>query len=99
MDADEVQRNVERLKHDDPIVRYWAVLYLEDRCDEAAIPALIETLSDQDEAVRGVAARALASFGAAAETAIPALRQAMDDAEVWVRNAAAYALSKIEAGE
>lgn len=96
---DEIQRNIDRLRHDDPIVRYWAVLYLEERCDKAAVPALIDTLCDQDEAVRGVAARALASFGPAAETAIPALKQTMDDAEVWVRNAAAYALSKIEAGE
>ena len=60
---DEVQRNIERLKHENPEVRYWAVMYFEYKCDKATVPVLIEVLNGDDNDMRGVAAKALARIG------------------------------------
>jgi HEAT repeat protein len=46
--GEEIQVHIDRLKHEDPDVRYWAVLYLEHVADAAAVPALIEVLTYDD---------------------------------------------------
>jgi len=96
MGEDDIQVHIERLKHNDPEVRYWAILYLEYLCDPAAIPALIEVLGSDDNDMRGAAARALAKFGADASSAVPALSDASRDEDVWVRTTSAYALRMIQ---
>ena len=96
MSDSEIQVHIESLKHEDPDVRYWAVLYLEHIADAAAAPALIEVLNYDDNDLRGAAAKALAKLGAGAREAIPALTAAAQDEDVWVSTTAAYALRMIE---
>lgn len=92
----EIQIHIDRLKHKDPEVRYWAVLYLEHIADADAVPALIEVLNYDDNDLRGAAAKALASFGSEAKDAISSLTSAAQDEDVWVSSTAAYALRMIE---
>ena len=66
---------------------------------EAAIPALIRALKDQDVGVRSSAAWALGRIGKSAEAAIPTLIQVLKGQDVSVRKNAAYALMKIETPE
>jgi HEAT repeat protein len=96
MSEDNIKQYVQRLKHEDPEVRYWAVLYLEYLCDPAAIPALINVLCSSDNDMRGAAAKALAKFGATAREAIPALTEACKSEDVWVSTTATYALRMIK---
>ena len=96
MSDSEIQVHIESLKHEDPDVRYWAVLYLEHIADAAAAPALIEVLNYDDNDLRGAAAKALAKLGSDAREAIPALTAAAQDEDVWVSTTAAYALRMIE---
>ena len=96
MNGSEIQTYTEMLKHKDPEVRYWAVLYLEHIADAAAVPALIEVLTHDDNDLRGAAAKALARLGSEAREAIPALTSAAQDEDVWVSTTAAYALRMIE---
>ena len=95
MSEDSIKQYIERLKHKDPEVRYWAVMYLEYLCDPAAIPALIDVLGGGDNDMRGAAAKALAKFGDSARDAIPALTEACKSEDVWVSATAAYALRMI----
>jgi HEAT repeat protein len=95
MSEGNIREYIERLKHRDPEVRYWAVLYLEHLCDTAAIPALVDVLCSGDNDMRGAAARALAKFGSSARDAIPALTEACKSEDVWVSATAAYALRMI----
>lgn len=95
MSEDNIREYIGRLKHQDPEVRYWAVLYLEHLCDAAAIPALVDVLCSGDNDMRGAAAKALAKFGVSARDAIPALTEACKSEDVWVSAAAAYALRMI----
>ena len=60
-----------------------------------AVPALMQALKDQDEWVRGNAARALGWIGSGAKDAVPALIQALQDQDAQVRFAAAYALGQV----
>ena len=92
----DIQVHIERLKHEDPEVRYWAVLYLEHIADAAAVPALIEVLTYDENDLRGAAAKALARFGPEAEEAVPALRSAAQEEDAWISTTAAYALRMIE---
>jgi HEAT repeat protein len=96
MSEDDIQLNIERLKHSDPEVRYWAVLYLEYSCDPAAIPALIEVVGSDDNDMRGAAARALGKFGSSARDAIPTLAEACKDEDLWVRTTSEHALRMIQ---
>jgi HEAT repeat protein len=96
LNGSEIQTYIEMLKHKDPEVRYWAVLYLEHIADAAAVPALIEVLTHDDNDLRGAAAKALAKLGSEAREAIPALTSAAQDEDVWVNTTAAYALRMIE---
>lgn len=61
----------------------------------SAVPALIELLTDDDEA-RGSACLALGKIGAPAEAALPALRAALADTSESVRRFAARAILQIE---
>ena len=77
--------------------RWWAVRGLAALADEApqarasAIPALVNALSDGDEALRCAAALALGQLQAT--SAIPSLVLELADANGWVRSAAADALA------
>jgi HEAT repeat protein len=92
----DIQIHIDRLKHKDPEVRYWAVTYLEYIADAAAIPALIDVLNYDDNDLRGAAAKALAKFGPDAREAIPALASAAQEEDAWISTTAAYALRMIE---
>lgn len=96
MEMSEIQVHIDRLKHKDPEVRYWAVMYLEYLADAAAVPALIEVLSYDDNDLRGAAAKALAKFGPDAREAIPALTSAAQEEDAWISTTAAYALRMIQ---
>jgi len=61
----------------------------------AAVPALIQALSRDDETVRWHAARTLSDIGPGAAEAVPALIKALDDSSVKVQAYAAYALGSI----
>jgi HEAT repeat protein len=61
-----------------------------------AIPALIESLRDEDEGLRRRSAVALGQFGPLAAAAIPALLLALRDADEGVRSFAQTALALIE---
>jgi HEAT repeat protein len=60
----------------------------------AAVPRLRQALADEDAAVRGAAAWALAGIGPGAKDAMPDLRKALDDANGQARVGAAYALCR-----
>ena len=66
---------------------------------EEAVPALRNSLRDEDRFVRLEAARALGRIGSPAKSAIPALVGALKDPEADVREAAAEALKKIQNDE
>jgi hypothetical protein len=66
---------------------------------EPAVPALIQTLSHEQEKVRYHAASVLGRIGQPANDAVPALTQALDDKEQDVRSAVATALEKIGTAE
>lgn len=78
--------------------RIIAVRLLPQRKADAAkvVPAMIESLKDQDEDVRLSAAIGLGSFGEEAKAAIPDLQAAQRDHDVRVRRAAGVALSRID---
>ncbi len=99
MGISEIQVHIDRLKDNDPEIRYWAVMYLEYIADAAAIPALIEVLSCDDNDLRGAAAKALAKFGPDAREAIPTLSSAAQEEDAWVSSTAAYALRMIRTTE
>ena len=62
---------------------------------KVAVPALIQSLQDQDWYVRATAARALGKIGESAKDAVPALIQLLQDQEAEVRDYVADALEKI----
>ena len=62
----------------------------------SSIPTLIETLTDEDEQVRGGAAKVLGNMGAAAKAAVPALRERLKDNDESVRATVKEALTNIE---
>lgn len=64
---------------------------------ERAVPALTESLTDTDPAVRVAAAQALAEIGPAAQPAVPdLLNQALHDPVLYTSTTAAGALVKID---
>ena len=66
------------------------------RCDRAAVPVLIQALSDRDPAIREQAAFVLADIGEAAKAAVPHLIQILHQhPESSISGSAAYALEKI----
>ena len=62
---------------------------------KAAVPALVQALGREDEAVRWHAARTLSAIGPDAADAVPELIKALDDSSVKVQAYAAYALGSI----
>ena len=60
-----------------------------------AVPALIQSLQDQDADFRGNASLALGKIGEEAVNAVPTLIQAFQDPHATVRQGAAEALEKI----
>jgi HEAT repeat protein len=84
-----------QLKDADPVLRREAVREIADRDADLAIPALTESLRDENLYVRHDAAIALGKFGLSAAAAIPALTAALNDKEKSVRTSAAASLKKI----
>jgi HEAT repeat protein len=78
--------------------RIRAVRLLSQRKGDAAkiVPALIESLKDEDGDVRWSAAIGLGYFGEQAKAAVPALREAERDPDARVREGARVALSRID---
>ena len=77
-----------------PDVRSTAAEAL-SKVGSAALPALIQSLNDEDRSVRYLAAETLGRLGPAAEEALPALIQALKDPDSGVRSSAATALKRI----
>ena len=78
--------------------RVVAATYLGILTDDAdaAVPALIAALRDDDPEVRAAAATALGSFGEAGTGALPALRTAAGAGDEVVSRAAGLALVKLQ---
>jgi HEAT repeat protein len=89
---------IEQLKSPESLRRLEAIHTLQERKGEAAeiVPALVESLQDENPHVRRDAARALGSFGAEATNSIPALQAALRDRDTSVRRAVGVALSRID---
>jgi HEAT repeat protein len=89
---------IQQLHGKEAAQRLHAVKALGERCAEAdvVVPALAETLRDEDAFVRRDAAAALGKIGAGAKTAVPALLAAMQDRNAGVRQEAARALKRID---
>lgn len=62
---------------------------------EGAVPALLNSLRDEDYALRIRACAALGSIGPGAAAALPALKLALGDPEAQVQNAAREAMARI----
>ena len=62
---------------------------------EAAVPALVDSLGDNDARIRRATVEALGAIGSNAEAAVPALVECLDDSDTNVRRAAAEALGNI----
>ena len=65
---------------------------------QAAVPALVELLADQDPKVREVTSYALAQIGPAAQQAAPTLAKLLIDEDPKVREVASLALGQIGPG-
>jgi HEAT repeat protein len=76
-------------------VRVSAV-YALARAGPAAVPALTQALTNDDQRVRSGAAEALRDIGKEAKPTVPALKEALKDPDPGVRLSAAVALGKIE---
>ena len=100
MNSEMVPVLIEALNNQDEWVRYAATYALSSLWyigsqAEAAIPALIEVLTDKNENVRAFAVNALGKMGSQAQAAVPALIVALEDENSIVRFNAAYALAWI----
>ena len=78
--------------------RIAAVRLLPQRKGDASkiVPALIESLKDNEGDIRWSAAIGLGTFGEQAKEAIPSLQTAQRDRDARVREAAGVALSRID---
>ena len=88
---------IDQLKSSEPKTRLQAVHILQQRKQDAAqiVPALIESLKDENSFIRRDAAWTLGSFGEESRNAIPSLQEALHDREPSVRKAAARSLNQI----
>jgi HEAT repeat protein len=90
---------IEKLKDQQPDMRYWAARELGKTTDPAAKPAavtaLVEALGDPEETVRMGAAYGLGDLGPDAKSAVPALQKARNDPSKQVRDGVVYALKQI----
>lgn len=75
-----------------PEVRSAAALAICNHPDESAIPALINSLADEDSLTAGLAGNALAKIGS---PSVPSLLKVMDDAPVGIRIISLRTLSEI----
>jgi HEAT repeats len=85
----------EKLRSNDPAVRYQAVSALSTNENHASILLLIDALSDTNRGIRIEAAETLGKWKA--KEATGSLIRALGDSEMWVRAQAAAALGEIRA--
>ncbi len=92
-----VQQLIQNLRSFEPKDRAYACARLQEigPAAEAAVPALVVVLGDDNWSVRSSAASALGRIGPAAEAAVPALSEALKDDDTDVRSSAASALGRI----
>ena len=64
--------------------------------DKTAVPALIQTLKDEDPKARWFAATVLRAIGPLTKDVVPALTEALKDKDADVRGAASWALEQIK---
>ncbi|GEM_PF-3928600 len=96
--ADVVPRLLLALKDPDASVRLAAARVFSDRCENAAVAALMEALRDTSAQVRGAVAEALGGLGEQSVDAVPALRDVLlKDSDKDVRRSAFLALRAIVA--
>lgn len=96
--SENVPALVERLRDEDPAVRYWAAVGLGSLAEspgEKALGALSRGLSDPAGWVRVAAAEALCRHQQDA-AAVPELLNAMDDPNAWVRLEAINVLDRLD---
>lgn len=88
---------IETLKrNENEVTRVVAVLSLQRLADPAAVPALVELLSDGDSDVRAGAADVLGEIGPRAREAVPVLQELANKDGTWlVRLTARNALPRI----
>lgn len=87
---------VETLKRNENAATLEAAVYgLRRLADPAAVPALVELLSDGNSDVRAGAAEALGAIGLRAREAVPVLQELVNKDGFWVRAAASLALLQI----
>ncbi|MDB5390270.1 MAG: hypothetical protein JWM11_5916 [Planctomycetaceae bacterium] len=88
---------IEDLKSSEEGDRIKAVRLVQLRKGDASkvVPALIESLQDQQADIRWSAAIGLGHFGAEAESGLTALEKAQRDPDARVREAARVAISRI----
>lgn len=84
------------LKARDPQLRVRAASALGATRSEAAVPALLEALKDENADLRLAAIEALGRIGREARGSIPALSEALTDTDPRIRSEAARALEKIK---
>jgi HEAT repeat protein len=65
------------------------------RVGEAAVPAVVLSMSDENAGVRAASARILGGMGPAAKEAVPRLIDALQDPDIGVRNQTIKALGRI----
>ncbi len=89
---------VERLRHDDPAVRWWAATGLGALGDAgaSAAKALGAALADDAPWVRVAAADALERIGRGGPASLDALAAGLADADPWVRLLAINALDRLD---
>ena len=86
---------IEAVRSGDSFTRAVALEPLASIADPAAVPALIEALSDQSLGVRANAMTALGRIGRPAQTAVPILIKVLSDKQGNIRISAAGALGAI----
>ena len=84
-----------------PKVRKWAAIALGNYgpVNDKVVPSILAIMTDEDQAARVCAIRALSKMGCQERDVISALKQATQDNEVTVRHEASLALKKILEGK
>jgi HEAT repeat protein len=95
-ETEKIDRLIQQLKSDDPIVRSSEIYALGSmgKSAKAGIPNLIPLLNDSNRAVRKTVVYAVGNMDEAAKASIPSLIPLLNDNDSEVRSLAAEALKK-----